>query len=87
MRLNEQNLRHLVHRQCLSCVELYLSSFDPVSELSVYAGFETVVEDRPEHVQIRGRTTQSDRVSDIACSNVEHVHGATKDGNSVSDTS
>ena len=46
MILNEHNVRHLLHRQCFLCLELYLSSFDPASELSVYAGFEAMVEDR-----------------------------------------
>ena len=46
MILNEHNVRHLLQRQCFLCLQLYLSSFDPASELSVYAGFEAMVEDR-----------------------------------------
>ena len=41
----------------------------------------------PQHVQVRGRTTHSDRVSDIACSTVEQLHRESRHGNCVSDTS
>ena len=43
MILNEHNVRRLLQRQCFLCLQLSLSSFDPASELSVYAGFEAMI--------------------------------------------
>ena len=39
----------------------------------------------PQQVQVSGRTTHFDRVSDIACSNVEHLQRGTTHCDRVSD--